>query len=66
MTNNWTPKLFESAVQNSDQSKFKLTLTNQNLKSLSMWRVYNFKSDNHVYILSCKHATRPIGARVLS
>ena len=52
--------------QNSDQSKFKLTLTNQNLKSLSMLRVFNFMSDNHVYILSCKHATRPIRARVLS
>jgi len=25
--------------QNSDQSKFKLTLTNQNLNSLSMWRM---------------------------
>ena len=52
--------------QNSDQSKFKLTLTNQNLNSLSMWRVYNFTSHKRVYILSCKHASRPIRARVLS
>ena len=52
--------------QNSDQSKFKLTLTNQNLNSLSMWRVYNSTSHNRVYILSCKHASRPIRARVLS
>ena len=52
--------------QNSDQSKFKLTLTNQNLNSLSMWRVYNFTSHNRVYILSCKHASQPIRACVLS
>ena len=32
----------------------------------AMWRVYNFTSHNHVYILSCKHASRPIRARVLS
>jgi len=33
------------------------------------WRVYNsciFTSHNYVYILSCKHASRPIRARVLS
>ena len=32
----------------------------------AMWRVYNFTSHNHVYILLCKHASRPIRARVLS
>ena len=33
------------------------------------WRVYNlciFTSHNHVYILSCKHASRPVRVRVLS
>ena len=32
------------------------------------WRcgVYNFTSHNHVYILSCKHASQPIRTRVLS
>ena len=27
--------------------------------------MYNFTSHNHVYVLSCKHASRPISARVL-
>ena len=31
-----------------------------------MWRVYKFTSHNRVYILSCKHASRPIRSRVLS
>ena len=31
-----------------------------------MSRVYNFTSHNRVYILSCKHTSWPIKARVLS
>ena len=62
--------LFDNGIslltnQNSDHSKFKLTLTNQNLNYLSMWRVYNFTSHNRLYILSGKHASRPIRARTI-
>ena len=44
--------------QNSDQSKFKLTLTNQNLNSLSMWRVYNLR---HTTVFTYSHANTPLG-----
>ena len=44
--------------QNSDQSKFKLTLTNQNLNSLSMWRMYNLR---HTTVFTYSHANTPLG-----
>ena len=44
--------------QNSDQSKFKLTPTNQNLNSLSMWHVYNL---HHTSVFTYSHANTPLG-----
>ena len=50
--------IFQLTNQNSDQSKFKLTLTNQNLNSLSMWRVYNL---HHTSVFTYSHANTPLG-----
>ena len=44
--------------QNSDQLKLKLTLTSQNLNSLSMWRVYNL---HHTSVFTYSHANTPLG-----
>ena len=50
--------IFQLTNQNSDQSKFKLTLTNQKLNSLSMWRVYSL---HHTSVFTYSHANTPLG-----
>ena len=50
--------IFQLTNQNSDQSKFKQTLTNQNSNSLSMWRVYNL---HHTSVFTYSHANTPLG-----
>ena len=50
--------IFQLTNQNSDQSKFKLALTNEKLNSLSMWRVYSL---HHTSVFTYSHANTPLG-----